>query len=86
MAKRIAWIDSSDMSSRIHLTDDGNETLCGGHSEYISGRRLAKAPRKIRGRSNYCSICCNKAGAKAKSMPWDERCIDVDWNTSKLVV
>lgn len=76
---RIAWIDSVGQPSHIHLTTDGKTTLCGGHDEYISGRTLARSPRKTAGRSNYCSRCCKLAGKKAKSLPWDSRCKDVEW-------
>jgi hypothetical protein len=74
--KRIAWVDSSGMSSLVHATHDGVTTACGGHDEYISGRQLAKAPSKKRGRSNYCPHCFKDGG---KSSEWDSRCIDVDW-------
>lgn len=80
---RIAWIDSAGQPSHIHLTADGKTTLCdaGGadHSHYIAHRTLAKSPRKTAGRSNYCSHCCKLAGKKAKSLPWDSRCKDVEW-------
>lgn len=79
MPSRISWIDSAGQPSHIHLTEDGKDTLCKDHAQYIAGRVLAKSPRKTAGRSNYCTFCCNKAGKKAKSMPWDARCKDVVW-------
>jgi hypothetical protein len=72
---RISWMDSCDMPSRIHLTADGIDTVCGGHSEYIAHRRLAQSPRKDHGRSRYCQRCFANGG---KSLPWDSRCIDAN--------
>ena len=75
-ARRIAWVDSCGQPSSIHLTADGAETLCGGHAGYIAGRRLAKVPKRCAGRSRFCRRCFALGG---KSLPWDERCVDVEW-------
>ena len=72
---RISWLDSCSMPSRIHLTADGVETLCGGHAEYIANRRLVQSPRKDHGRGRYCRRCFANGG---KALPWDSRCIDAN--------
>jgi len=70
--RRISWLDSCKMPSRIHLTTEGSsETLCGGHREYIENRELTRCPVKDHGRSRYCKICFSRGG---KSLPWDKRC------------
>ncbi len=70
--KRIAWLDSCGMDSHIHATEDGVDTVCKNHAEYIAGRTLFQVSRKQHGTSNYCRICFK--GIK-KSIPWDERCL-----------
>ena len=82
MTYRIGWIDSCGEPSRVHLTDDGVDTRCGGHAEYIVGRRLAVVPRKQRGRSQYCRICFERGG---KILPWDPRCETVDEEMKRYV-
>jgi hypothetical protein len=72
---RISWLDSCNMPSRIHLTADGIDTVCGGHAEYLQHRRLIRAPRKDHGRSRYCRRCFADGG---KTLPWDLRCMDVE--------
>ena len=71
--KRISWLDSCNMPSRIHLTLDGIDTLCKNHSEYIKNRKLARSGNKRCGTSNYCSVCFKN---KKHSFVWDERCIN----------
>jgi hypothetical protein len=63
------------MPSRIHLTADGVDTVCGGHAEYILNRRLVQSPRKDHGRGRYCRRCFAGGG---KALPWDSRCIDAN--------
>lgn len=70
-AKRISWSDSSSQPSCIHLTEDGKETLCGGHAEHIAGRTLIVAPNRKLGFSNFCGVCFKNGG---KTLKWDERC------------
>ena len=74
-AKKIGWIDSAGMPSRIHKTVDGFDTVCGGHAEYIAGRRLAVVPKKQAGYSRFCRMCFANGG---KSLPWYERCEKVE--------
>lgn len=68
---RISWVDSCGVPSRIHLSLSGTDTLCGGHAEYIAGRRLTRSPKRRHGGSNFCRVCFGVGG---KSLPWDERC------------
>jgi hypothetical protein len=68
---KIAWMDSCNMPSNIHLTDDGIETLCGNHSEYLANRVLSIVPKKANGRSQFCKICFKNGH---KSAPWHEKC------------
>lgn len=53
------------------------------HAQYIEGRKLAKAPIKIRGRSQYCKECYGELrrrhGKHDHSQPWDQRCKEVTW-------
>jgi hypothetical protein len=70
---RISWLDSCGRPTSIHLTEDGMDTLCGGHSEYLLKGRLARSPRRSRGRTKYCRICFANGG---KALPWDSRCED----------
>jgi len=78
---RISWLDSCGMPSRIHLTADGVETICGGHAEYIANRKLVQSPRKDHGRGRYCRRCFSEGG---KALPWDSRCIDANNKLSRL--
>lgn len=66
--KKIAWLDSCDMDSHIHATEDGVDTVCGHHAEYITNRTLFQVHRN----RNYCKKCFKRI---KKSIPWDERCI-----------
>jgi len=68
---KIAWMDSCNMPSRIHLTEDGIETLCGNHSVYIKERTLSVVPKKDHGISRYCKKCFKNGH---KSAPWHEKC------------
>jgi hypothetical protein len=53
------------------------------HAKYIEGRKLAKAPIRIQGRSQYCKECYKELGRRQgkhdHSQPWDPRCKDVTW-------
>ena len=69
--KKIAWLDSCGMDSHIHLTNDGIDTICGNHAEYIAERKLSKVCKSNHGASNFCRVCFSKGG---KSLPWDSRC------------
>ena len=68
---KIAWIDSCGSPSHIHLTEDGIDTVCENHSEYIENRKLSQVPKKILGVSRFCKVCFKNGG---KSKPWDIRC------------
>lgn len=74
--RKISWADSTGQPSNIHLTIDGRDTLCGGSAMYISGRKLAIAPKKHQGRSKFCRVCFQNGG---KNLPWDERCQAIAW-------
>lgn len=71
--KRIAWLDSCNMPSRIHLTsDDALSTLCGHFpkEKQLAGhywKITSEVPRKIKGTSRYCKICFKNGG---KSLEW----------------
>ena len=75
-AKRIGWVDSCGQPSRVHKTLDGIDTACGGHAEYVKGRKLAVVPSKHAGRSRFCRACFKDGG---KALPWDPRCANVEW-------
>lgn len=68
---KVGWADSCNLPSCIHLTKDGIDTLCGGHSEYLQHRVLARVPRKNGGYSKFCRGCFKDGG---KSNPWYPKC------------
>ena len=76
VGRRIGWIDSTGQPSSIHLTTDGIDTVCKQRTGYIGSRQLAKVPKKVGSRSKFCRKCFSRGG---KGLPWDDRCIDVDW-------
>jgi len=65
--KKISWLDSCGMPSHIHLTEDGVDTVCGGHSLYIKERTLKRSPKKKGGHSNFCPVCFKNG---LKSAEW----------------
>lgn len=68
---RVSWLDSTGLPSHIHLTMDGEDTLCGGSREYLAHRHLVKSPNKQKGRSLYCRECFMNCGAKYDhGLPW----------------
>jgi hypothetical protein len=77
MNRRIGWIDSVGMPSRIHLTSDGVDTICDGMDHYVENRRLAVVPKKKLGTSRFCGVCFANGG---KANPWDDRCINESGN------
>jgi hypothetical protein len=48
--KKVAWLDSAQQPSHIHLTINGIVTKCGCKIEH-------KPEKKRSGRSNYCKVC-----------------------------
>ena len=72
LRRKIGWLDSAGMPSHTHLTDDGVDTICGEHDEYIAGRQLVMTPKRTQGRSNFCRRCFKEGG---KSLSWDKRCV-----------
>ena len=72
--RKIGWLDSADMPSHTHLTDDGVDTICGNHDEFIAGRTLIQTPKRNKGRSNFCRRCFKDGG---KALGWDKRCQEV---------
>lgn len=74
--KRIAWLDSVDMASHIHVTTDGGLTTACGHEpgkKVKEGRwkitHHTNIPRRHFGFNNYCGTCFKKLKCK-KSIPW----------------
>lgn len=70
--KRIAWLDSCRMPSRIHATIDGLNTICGHpfdenfkkdvqniHTSSIEKLWVKSndVPRKANGYTRYCLVC-----------------------------
>ena len=69
--RKIGWLDSAGFPSHTHLTEDGIDTLCKDHADYIQNRTLIKTPKKVSGFSNFCRVCFKKGG---KNLQWDVRC------------
>ena len=70
---KVGWLDSVKMPSCIHLTNDGNKTVCGSPCFPIKERTLTIVPKKYHGRSQFCRICFKNGH---KSAPWHEKCLD----------
>jgi len=71
-AKRIGWLDSCRMPSRVHATqDDGETTICQHHPRacHEGGRWkiVESVPLKRNGRSAFCKTCFTHT---TKSIPW----------------
>ncbi len=66
LGKRIGWLDSARMPSRIHRTvDEGITTVCGHNcgemfatewKQWILGKS-SEIPRRRSGLSNFCKVC-----------------------------
>ena len=64
--RRIAWLDSANMASHIHLTSDGGETTLCGHEpgKETQWKITSQVPRAVRGEDRHCSTCFKLAGVK----------------------
>lgn len=69
--RRIAWLDSCNMTSHIHLTDDDGETTLCGHSPRSekAWKITSQVPRAIKGSDRHCKRCFEIAQVK-KSIPF----------------
>ena len=65
---RIGWMDSANMPSHIHRTENRETTIC-GHSPFTktNWKVTCIIPRKRCGKSNYCRKCFENGG---KTLPW----------------
>jgi hypothetical protein len=71
-ARRIGWLDSARMPSRIHATTNGGVSTICGHpalAQHLDGQWViqAEVPRKDHGRSRYCRTCFVSL---KKTIPW----------------
>ena len=76
--KRIAWLDSTRMPSRIHATIDGENTICGHpfnekfkENDIFHNRprweKCNDVPRSYGGLTRYCKECFKNS---KKSLEW----------------
>ena len=76
---KISWLDSCDMESNIHVTEDGIKTLCGYPFFNNFGAKIWRPYRSGR-HKNRCQTCFNAAKKQhINTKNWHELCPERDF-------